>query len=75
MRVATDVLTAVTHVFPARTHVFPADTSSKRTARYISSYCPGYESSMTGSFLEVIVERAGETLPEEAGIVDTWERH
>lgn len=52
VRVATDVLTAMTHVFPAMTDVFPADTSSKRTARYISSYCPGYESSMTGSFLE-----------------------
>lgn len=56
------------------TDVFPADTSSKRTARYISSYCTGYVSSVTGSFLEVIVERAGETLPEEAGCVDTWER-
>lgn len=59
------------------TDVFPADTSSKskRTARYISSYCTGYVSSVTGNFLEVIVERAGETLPEEAGRVDTWERH
>lgn len=49
------------------TDVFPADTSSKRTARYISSYCPGYECSVTDSILEVIVERGLGDSPRRSG--------